>query len=193
MGLSAMRWDDEDGKEGSMILVAYASKHGSTAEIARRIAERLSERGHEVYARPVNEVDVLNRPEAVVLGSAVYAGSWRKEAVAFVERHREVLARMPVWLFSSGPLGHHVEDAQEQPRQLDEIRGWIAPRDHRTFFGKLDLQALSFGERMIVKAVNAPVGDFRDWEEIDAWADGIDVRLGTDRAMATAAEGRTVS
>jgi menaquinone-dependent protoporphyrinogen oxidase len=176
-----------------MILVAYASKHGSTAEIAHRIAERLSERGHEVDARPVTEVDVLGRPEAVVLGSAVYAGSWRKEAVMFVERHREVLARTPVWLFSSGPLGHHVEDEQEQPRQLEEIRGWIAPRDHRTFFGKLDLSALSFGERMIAKAVNAPEGDFRDWEDIDAWADGIDVRLGTDRATGGMAGGRGVS
>jgi menaquinone-dependent protoporphyrinogen oxidase len=177
-----------------MILVAYASKHGSTAEIAHRIAERLSERGHEVDPRPVTEVGVLGRSEAVVLGSAVYAGSWRKEAVGFVERHREVLARTPVWLFSSGPLGHRIEDEQEQPRQLEEITEWIAPRDHRTFFGKLDLSVLSFGERMIAKAVKAPEGDFRDWAEIEAWADGIAVRLGTDRAMgAEAAGGRGVS
>jgi menaquinone-dependent protoporphyrinogen oxidase len=177
-----------------MILVAYASKHGSTAGIGQRIAERLTDRGHEVDVRPVTEVDVLGRPEAIVLGSAVYAGSWRKEAVGFVERHREVLARTPVWLFSSGPLGHHVEDEEEQPRQLEEIREWIAPRDHRTFFGKLDLSALSYGERMIAKAVKAPEGDFRDWEAIDAWADGIDVRLGTDRAMgAGMAGGRGVS
>jgi menaquinone-dependent protoporphyrinogen oxidase len=166
-----------------MILVAYASKHGATAGIARRIAERLSERGHDAQARSVEDIDELGNPEAVVLGSAVYAGSWRKEAVGFVERNAPELGRMPVWLFSSGPLGDHVVDDEEQPRQLEDIRRSISPRDHRTFFGKLDIASLSFGERMIVKAVKAPEGDFRDWAEIDAWADAIDVRLDTDRAV----------
>jgi menaquinone-dependent protoporphyrinogen oxidase len=165
-----------------MILVAYASKHGATAGIASRIAERLSERGHDARARPVDAIDALGDAEAVVVGSAVYAGSWRKEAVGFTERFRTELARMPVWLFSSGPLGEHVTDHEEQPRQLAEIRRSIDPIDHRTFFGALDMSKLSFGERMIVKAVKAPEGDFRDWDDIDAWADSIDVRLDADRA-----------
>jgi menaquinone-dependent protoporphyrinogen oxidase len=169
-----------------MILVAYASKHGSTAGIARRIAERLSQRGHDAEARSVDELDRLDRPEAVVLGSAVYAGSWRNEAVAFVERHEQELRLIPVWLFSSGPLGDHVEDLEEQPRQLEHVRRAIAPRDHRMFFGALDLRVLSFGERMIVKAVKAPAGDFRDWDDIDTWADGIDVALHADRVVGTA-------
>jgi menaquinone-dependent protoporphyrinogen oxidase len=172
----------ESGGATMMILVAYASKHGATAGIARRIAERLTERGHVAEARSVDEIADLGRPDAVVLGSAVYAGSWRKEAVDFVERHNHELARIPVWLFSSGPLGDHVDDDEEQPRQLEDIRRSIAPRDHRTFFGALNIGALSFGERMIVKAVKAPEGDFRNWEDIDAWADGIDVRLDADRA-----------
>jgi menaquinone-dependent protoporphyrinogen oxidase len=165
-----------------MILVAYASKHGATAEIADRIAGRLSERGHDARARSVDRIDELGRPEAVVLGSAVYAGSWRKEAVGFVHRHASELSTIPVWVFSSGPLGDHIVDEQEQPRQLEEIRRAIAPREHRTFFGKLDMSALSFGERMIVKAVKAPAGDFRDWDEIDAWADAIDIGLDGDRS-----------
>jgi len=168
-----------------MILIAYASKHGSTAEIARRIAERLSDRGHDVEARSVDEIDRLDSAEGVVLGSAVYAGSWRNEAVAFVERHEQELRRVPVWLFSSGPLGDHVEDLEEQPRQLERIRRAIAPRDHRVFFGRLDMRVLSFGERMIVKAVKAPVGDFRNWGEIDTWADGIDVALHARRTVGT--------
>jgi menaquinone-dependent protoporphyrinogen oxidase len=168
-----------------MILVAYASKHGSTAEIARRIAERLSERGHDAEARSVDELDRLDRLEALVLGSAVYAGAWRNEAVSFVERHEQELRRIPVWLFSSGPLGDHVEDLEEQPRQLEHIRRAIAPKDHRMFFGALDMRVLSFGERMIVKAVKAPVGDFRDWDAIDTWADGIDVALHAERTVGT--------
>jgi len=171
-----------------MILVAYASKHGATAGIAERIAERLSERGHETEARSVDLIEALEHFDAVVLGSAVYAGSWRKEAVAFAERHAQALRRIPVWMFSSGPLGDRVADQEEQPRQLEKIRRSISPRDHRMFFGALDMSTLSFGERMIVKAVKAPEGDFRDWDEIDAWADSIDDALeGDDRVGGRAA------
>jgi menaquinone-dependent protoporphyrinogen oxidase len=156
-----------------MILVAYASKHGATEGIAQHIARGLSEAGKEAETRSVTEVDDLGEPEAVVIGSAVYAGSWRKEAVEFVDAHAEELARLPVWLFSSGPLGEQVADDEEQPKQLAEIRERISPRGHKVFFGALDAGKLSFGERMIVKAVKAPEGDFRNWDEIAGWANGI--------------------
>ena len=160
-----------------MILVAYASKHGSTEGIARHIATRLEERGRDCAATAVSEVASLEHTEAVVLGSAIYAGSWMKEATEFVDRHEHALATMPVWLFSSGPLGDHVTDAEEQPRQLADIRRRIAPLDHRIFAGALDVAALGFGERMRVKAVKAPAGDFREWDAIASWADEIAVAL----------------
>lgn len=156
-----------------MILVAYASKHGATEGIAHHVARSLSEAGKEADARSVMDVDDLGEPEAVVIGSAVYAGSWRKEAVEFVDAHAEQLGRLPVWLFSSGPLGDQVADHEEQPKQLAEIRARISPREHRMFFGALDAGKLSFGERMIVKAVKAPEGDFRNWDEIARWAKDI--------------------
>jgi menaquinone-dependent protoporphyrinogen oxidase len=155
------------------VLVAYASKHGSTAGIAEAIADALVDHEVKAEAKSVDTVDDLGPYEAVVLGSAVYAGSWMREAVSFAERHADVLARMPVWLFSSGPLGEDVEDAEVQPRQLPELRRTIAPRDHRVFFGALDANMLGFAERMITKAVKAPVGDFRDWDAIRAWAEGV--------------------
>jgi menaquinone-dependent protoporphyrinogen oxidase len=164
-----------------MILVAYASKHGATEGIAQHIAERLTERGEQAHARSVTQIGALDDPEAVVLGSAVYAGSWRKEAMDFVERHGDELARIPVWLFSSGPLGDQVVDEEEQPKQLAEIRERISPRDHQMFFGALDRSKLSFGERMIVKAVRAPDGDYRNWDDISAWADGIAVSHHAER------------
>ena len=159
------------------VLVAYASKHGSTEGIARAIADRLSELGVSADVQAVGEVHDLGQCEAVVLGSAVYAGSWMKEAVEFAHRHAEPLAERPVWLFSSGPLGEEVQDDEEQPRQLPELRRLIDPIDHRIFFGALDRSKLCFGERMIVKAVKAPDGDFRDWEAIRAWTDGIAAEL----------------
>ena len=159
------------------VLVAYASKHGSTEGIARAIADRLSELGVPADVQTVGDVEDLGERDAVVLGSAVYAGSWMKEAIEFAHRHAEPLAERPVWLFSSGPLGEEVQDDEEQPRQLPELRGLIGPIDHRIFFGALDRSKLGFGERMIVKAVKAPDGDFRDWDAIQAWTDGIAAEL----------------
>lgn len=160
------------------VLVAYASKHGSTEGIARAIADRLRELGEPAEVGSVDEVRDLGEFRAVVLGSAVYVGSWMKEAVEFVHRFAEALAERPVWLFSSGPLGEDVEDEEEQPRQLGEMGGIIGPVDHRMFFGALDRSKLGFGERMMVKAVKAPDGDFRDWAAIRGWADGIARELG---------------
>ena len=165
------------------VVVAYASKHGSTEGIASAIAERLNEAETPAQVISVNDVSDLGTATAVVLGSAIYAGSWMKEAVEFVHRFAESLAERPVWLFSSGPLGEHVDDEEQQPRQLKEIEGIVGPVEHRVFFGALDRSTLGFAERMIVKAVKAPDGDFRDWDEIRAWADAIasdlDAREGT--------------
>ena len=155
-----------------------SSKHGSTEGIAQAIADRLRELGEPVELGSVDEIGDVGAFRAVVLGSAVYAGSWMNETVEFAHRHAEALAGRPVWLFSSGPLGSDVEDDEEQPRQMAELGGLIGPVDHRMFFGALDRSKLGFGERMMVKAVKAPEGDFRDRSAIRGWADGIARELG---------------
>jgi len=159
------------------VLVVYASRHGATEEIATAIAKRLRERGHETELRPVDEVDDLGSAEAVVLGSAIYAGSWMKGATGFVQRHRQVLSRVPVWLFSSGPTGQGT-DRDWTPKQIAQVSREVGPRDHRVFFGAIDAEKLGFVERRIVKAVKAPVGDFRNWEEIRDYADEIADAIG---------------
>ena len=160
------------------VLVAYTSKHGSTQGIAQRIAEQLRQLGIQAEARPLDEVSNPGRYEALVIGSAIYYGSWMKEATEWVHRNQAVLARRPVWLFSVGPLGTEVKDAEQQPKEMAEFQQAIGPREQRVFFGALDHQRLSFAERMVVKAVRAPEGDFRDWEAIDAWAANIARNLG---------------
>jgi menaquinone-dependent protoporphyrinogen oxidase len=159
------------------ILVAHASKHGATAEIAEAITETLRESGLAVDVLPVEQVEDLTLYRALVLGSAVYAGQWRQEVVEFLEARRGVLATMPVWLFSSGPTG------EGDPLAL--VKGWkfpeaqkplvdhIKPRDIAVFHGELDMHKLNFAEKLIVRGVKAPVGDFRDWEAITGWAKGI--------------------
>ncbi len=160
------------------VLVAYASKHGSTQGIAERIAEKLRQLGIQAEARPLDEVSDPGNYEAFVIGSAIYYGSWMKEATEWVHRNQAVLAKLPVWLFSAGPLGAEVKDAEQQPKELAEFQQAIRPREQRIFFGALDHQRLSFAERMVVKAVRAPEGDFRDWEAIDAWSASIARDLG---------------
>jgi menaquinone-dependent protoporphyrinogen oxidase len=156
------------------LLVAYASKHGSTTGIAENIAAKLRGADHQVDIGPVAEVADVGTYDAYVIGSAVYYGGWMKEATAFVESNTAWLARRPVWLFSSGPVG---PAAPADPKELPALREAIAPRDHRVFYGALDRHHLSIGERIVVGAVKAPDGDFRDWREIEAWADEIAVEI----------------
>lgn len=152
------------------ILVAYASKHGATRGIAEHIAQIVRTLGCEADIASVDAVESLDDYDVVVLGSAVYYGSWMKDAVEFVRRNRAALAQRQVWLFSSGPLGVEVHDSEEQPKEIAEFQAAIGVRGHRIFFGALDPHALSFPERMVIKAVRAPDGDFRDWEAVAAWA-----------------------
>lgn len=156
-----------------VVLVAYASKYGSTQGIAERIAEQLRQLGKPAEARSMDDVSDAGLYAAFVLGSAIYAFSWLKEAREWVRRHQAVLAQHPVWLFSSGPLGTSGKGTQRQPKEIAEFRQTIRPREERIFFGALDYRKLSFSERMVMKVMRAPEGDFRDWSAIDAWAASI--------------------
>ncbi|HZK73892.1 MAG TPA: flavodoxin domain-containing protein [Clostridia bacterium] len=151
-------------------LIAYATKHGSTAEIAERIGITLRSAGHEVDVLPIAAVTDRIEFEAVVLGSAVYMGRWMKEAATFVRLHHSLLAERPLWLFSSGPVG---PKALPEAADIAEFRQLLEIRDHRTFDGALDAKKLSLAERITVKAVKAPYGDYRNWEDIDTWATSI--------------------
>jgi menaquinone-dependent protoporphyrinogen oxidase len=104
-------------------------------------------------------------------------GKWLPEARRFVERHRARLSRLPVWLFSSGPLGTDDPQPHGDLPALPELLQATGAREHRTFAGALVAGRLGLGERLIVKAVHAPEGDFRDWESIRAWAGTIAAAL----------------
>src|SRR5436190_20913169 len=97
------------------ILVAYATKNGSTAEIAHWIGEELSASGLTVEVRPAAEVRDASGYQAVVLGAAVYLAGWHTDARHFAHRFAGALANMPVWLFSSGPLDSSADDADLPP------------------------------------------------------------------------------
>jgi menaquinone-dependent protoporphyrinogen oxidase len=161
------------------VLVTYASKHGSTAQVAKRIALALVGSGVKADVLPVRDVGDIGRYEAVVLGSSVYFGKWAAEAVGFADHNRTTLAKRPVWLFSVGPLG---EQPRSDPAEVARIMMSIKAVDHHLFAGALNVSGLSFLERVIVKGVKAPTGDFRDWNEIDSWATTIARQLSSSGA-----------
>ncbi len=160
------------------ILVAHASKCGSTREIAEFIAEKLRGHGLEAEARGVGSVTDLRGYDAVVVGSAVYMGHWMPEAADFVQRNRAVLVDRPVWLFSSGPLqlapgNASLDDPELVPTEMPGLIEAVHPREHRVFFGALDSAKLPLKYRALRKLPAArallPEGDFRNWADIEAW------------------------
>ena len=159
------------------VLVTYSSKHGATAGIAEKIGEVLREEGLAVDIEPVNGVSDLAPYDAVVLGSAVYVGRWRKEAAKFLRDREEELSGRPVWLFSSGPTGEgdpvETMNGWRFPENLKDVADRIGPQDMAVFLGAINLGALNLIERAAIRKVGAPVGDFRDWDAITEWAKSI--------------------
>lgn len=166
------------------VLVSAASRHGATAEIARRIGDVLSSAGIEADVRPPEEVASVAPYDAVVLGSGVYAGRWLGPARRFIERESAALAARPVWLFSSGPLGDPAKPAGE-PEDLALLLKRTQAVDHRVFPGKIDRRDLGIAEKAIFAVVRAPEGDFRPWAAVNDWASGI------ARAMTATIKGET--
>ena len=160
------------------VLIVVESRHGATREISGVLAQRLVTRGASVTVAAPEDCDEIVA-DAVVVGSGVYYGKWLKSARRFLESHAEQLSKVPVWLFSSGPLGdEHVPD-------LDEVDAGIEPdvvahltevsnaRAHHVFPGRLDRDDLGPFEKLVATSVHAPEGDFRDWQDVERWADEI--------------------
>jgi menaquinone-dependent protoporphyrinogen oxidase len=168
------------------VLVSAASKHGATSEIARALADSLRQRGLEVAVLEPEEASETDGYDAVVLGSAVYAGHWMKPAKALAARLSTGPEHRPVWLFSSGPVGDPPKPA-EDPVDIADVRSSVEAVEHRVFAGRIDKSLLGFGERAIVAALRVPAGDYRDWDEIREWGDEIaDVISGAPRAHSAA-------
>ena len=160
------------------VLVAYATKHHSTAEIARAVAEELRARGHDAEAVEAGSATAEGY-DAVVLGSATYMGRWRREARHFLSHERDRLARIPFWVFSSGPVGEPKDDASPEDDKWLEPRKVIAQaedagvREHVVFGGRLPEEPSGYIEKGMVSGTPEEFRDRRDWDEIRAWADRI--------------------
>jgi menaquinone-dependent protoporphyrinogen oxidase len=165
---------------GPNVLVAYATKHGSTREIAEAIGRTLEEAGLAVDVRTAAEVRDLSAYGAVVLGSALYSAHWQRDANRFVKRHLDALRERPVWLFSSGPLDRSA-DLADIPLTVHVARDVdpIGARGHRTFGGRLLPDTPGVDEALLA---THRVGDFRDFDRIRAWASEVAAALLADPA-----------
>jgi menaquinone-dependent protoporphyrinogen oxidase len=169
------------------VLIAYASRHGGTQGIAERVGAVLSRRGLDAEVLPADRVRDTSAYDAFVIGSAAYMGHWLKEATGFARANWAAMIDRPVWLFSSGPIGTDTVDKAGRdvrdaavPKEFADLRASLRPQGERVFFGAFDPNAKPVGlaERfMSILPASAreamPRGDFRDWADIEAWANGI--------------------
>lgn len=155
------------------VLVASASRHGSTHDLAERVAGVLAVRGHDVVVREVPDVtegDLVDA-DAVVLGSAVYRGRWAPEALALVRTHAALLEHRAVWLFSTGPAGPR-HDAPPLA-DLGELLATTRARGHRTFGGRVERRLLGTRERLAAARLGLADGDHRDHAAVVGWAEQV--------------------
>jgi menaquinone-dependent protoporphyrinogen oxidase len=167
------RLSDHDAKEAEMgarrVLIAYATKHGTMAEVSETIADELRHQGLQVDVQRVEEAADITWYDGVVVGSALYMGRWRGEAIDFLRRHRDELAARPVWLFHGGPLSFDPETFEQRlPDGVVSLANRIGVRGVVTVGGRLLPGTPGFVEGLMLRGGTA--GDFVDHDQIRAWA-----------------------
>jgi menaquinone-dependent protoporphyrinogen oxidase len=157
------------------ILIAYATRAGSTADIAGAIGEHLGKRGFRVDVKSVRDNPSLEGYQAVILGSAIRMGSWLPEAISYIQSNRKRLTSLPTALFTVHMLntGDNEESRVNRQAYLDKVRPLLPAAEGVFFEGMLDFSKLSFIDRVIANLVKAEEADNRDWEHIRGWTPNI--------------------
>ena len=157
------------------ILIAYASKHGSTAEIAEAVAKELKSAGHTANAVEIGKVTSPDGYDAVIFGGPMYMGRIDSSIRSFVQRHATRLRTVPVagFVVCLAAASNDTEGIAIAQKALHGALDLLHPVDETIFAGKLDPEKLSWFQRWITKRVKSPVGDFRDWSAIAAWAQSL--------------------
>lgn len=164
------------------VLVTWATKHGGTAEVGEAIAEELRTMGLDVTALPAEDAPPPDEFDAVVIGSGAYMGKWLKAALEYVGEHELSLRQRPVWLFTSGPIGDPPRPENDAV-DIEATKMVTDARAHQLFPGRIDRKRLGFAERALVMALRVPDGDWRNWDDIRAWARGIGEELLKERRL----------
>jgi menaquinone-dependent protoporphyrinogen oxidase len=163
------------------ILIAYASKHNATKEIAERIGFTLSSGNLNITIASVEKVADVTQFTVVILGSAVYFGQWRMSATKFIKDNKSELLQKKVWIFSSGPLGrrpvYKLTKYWDFDASLNDLFLSVNPISIVTFHGAINKSRLNFLENEVLKQIRIPLRDYRQWDHIQAWAQTINGHL----------------
>ena len=158
------------------ILLAYATRFGSTQEVAEAVTAELRKDGFKVDVQPMAEAGMLDNYDAIVLGAAIYGGNWNLDAHHFVSQHQKILEQRPVAIFTLGPLSRSEAAKRNSRHQLEAELAkypWLKPVAVEIFAGKYDPSkpGLNFFERFL------PARDYRNWDAIRAWANTLPAQL----------------
>lgn len=149
------------------MLVAFGSKRGGTAGLARMIGSALAEAGYEVRVSPAPDVHDITDVDAVIVAGALYMNRWQRSARRLVQRHTAQLRKLPVWLVSSGPLDDSATQRDIPPTpQVKKLAELVNARGHVTFGGRLRADARGFPGTAMAKD---QAGDWRDEPHVQRW------------------------
>lgn len=160
------------------VLIAYASRCGSTGDLAMAMAGELCGLGAAVDVRLVENIKDISPYQAVMVGSAIRRGRWLSEATAFVKTHQAALGRLPLAFFVAclTMRDDTPENRQKVLAYLEPLRKaapGLNPLAVGLFAGALDFGKLSFMDKTVMEARGAAEGDYRDLPAVKAWAAGL--------------------
>ncbi len=173
-------------KGGHKILITYASKLGSTGEVAEAIGEVLCQEGNTVETKWVKNVKNLKNYDAVIIGSPIRYDKWMSEAKDFVKANQKNLQQLPVAYFFTCLVLHKLNqkgdlEAKKYSEKLQALVPRVKPVSIKGFAGVLDYSNMGFFSRLIMKVIlykkGVKEGDYRDWDAIRSWAKNIHFKL----------------
>ena len=162
------------------VLVVYASRGSSTAETADKVARELSTQlGVKVEVANVKRAKYIASYDSIILGTAIRMGRPLPEMVSFVKSYQPILSTKKVALFGMCMMlkDPSAENIKTSSNYLDSLKALLTPIDTHLFAGKVNPGRLGFLARLAIKMVKAPIGDFRNWDEIKAWSAQLSPKL----------------
>lgn len=165
--------------EGRRLLVAYASRFGTTGEVAHAIADIARRHGMSADTKSIGEVADIGDYDAVVIGAPIHYDNWMSEARDFVTDNEAALGNVPVaYFFTCGtlfePTAKNQAKAQQYADKLRNLSERIAPVEVGQFAGVLDYSRMGVGTRLLLKlpftVLGVKAGDYRDWGAIRSWS-----------------------
>jgi menaquinone-dependent protoporphyrinogen oxidase len=167
------------------VLIAYATRYGSTKEVSEKIGQILIQSGFEVDVLPCKKVEKIESYQFIVIGAPFYIGSMLKDAKNFLLKNQDILSRKPVAFFALGPIGNTEKELTDTQNQLEnefQQFPWFKPISTAMFGGKYDPEKLRFLDKLLTKPPASPLhnlaaNDARNWDEIKVWAENLSSEL----------------